>query len=146
MITLKRTQRSIVKLAFDGHIHKQYQGSKALERLTNELRVLLYLEDADCPFVPRVVGFRLSDFTLVQSNCGRPVEYLNDCKVAELFAHLLEYGVEHDDACLRNITYRLSDGQFCLVDFEFARILNQSSLVERIEHSLDLIENLTSRC
>jgi hypothetical protein len=33
------------------------------------------------------------------------------------------YGVRHDDAEVRNVTYRQSDGRFCLIDFEFSTIL-----------------------
>jgi hypothetical protein len=43
-----------------------------------------------------------------------------------LYASLLPYGVRHDDPFLRNVTYRTSDGQFCLIDFEFATILDDS--------------------
>jgi hypothetical protein len=31
--------------------------------------------------------------------------------------------VRHDDAEVRNVTYRQTDGRFCLIDFEFATIL-----------------------
>ena len=44
----------------------------------------------------------------------------------ELFAELEKFGVRHDDADLRNITYRFADGRFCLIDFEFATILPES--------------------
>jgi hypothetical protein len=30
-----------------------------------------------------------------------------------------------DDAELRNVTYRQTDGRFCLIDFEFATILDE---------------------
>jgi tRNA A-37 threonylcarbamoyl transferase component Bud32 len=33
------------------------------------------------------------------------------------------YGVRHDDPDVRNITYRQTDGRFCVVDFELATIL-----------------------
>ena len=36
---------------------------------------------------------------------------------------LLAFGVRHDDANIRNITYRPADGRFCLIDFEFATLL-----------------------
>jgi hypothetical protein len=39
---------------------------------------------------------------------------------------LEKFGVRHDDADPRNITYRFSDGRFCLIDFEFATILPAS--------------------
>jgi PPM family protein phosphatase len=41
----------------------------------------------------------------------------------ELFAELEKFGVRHDDPDMRNVTYRQSDGRFCLIDFEFATIL-----------------------
>ena len=31
--------------------------------------------------------------------------------------------MRHEDAELRNITYRNSDGRFCIIDFEFATIV-----------------------
>jgi hypothetical protein len=40
-----------------------------------------------------------------------------------LFAELETFGVRHDDPDIRNVTYRQSDGRFCLIDFEFATIL-----------------------
>jgi hypothetical protein len=51
------------------------------------------------------------------------VEHLDRDRTAELFAELETYGVRHEDAELRNITYRQSDGRFCIIDFEFATIL-----------------------
>jgi hypothetical protein len=41
-----------------------------------------------------------------------------------LFAELEQYGVRHEDPFLRNITYRVSDGRFCIIDFEFATLLD----------------------
>ena len=50
---------------------------------------------------------------------------------SELFAELEPYGVRHDDAEMRNVTYRQSDGRFCLIDFEFATILDEPKLRRR---------------
>ena len=44
-----------------------------------------------------------------------------------LFAELESYGVRHDDPYLRNVTYRQSDGRFCIIDFEFATILDEAA-------------------
>jgi tRNA A-37 threonylcarbamoyl transferase component Bud32 len=44
-----------------------------------------------------------------------------------LFAELEKFGVRHDDPDMRNVTYRFSDGRFCLIDFEFATILPESN-------------------
>jgi PPM family protein phosphatase len=43
--------------------------------------------------------------------------------VKELFAEVEQYGVRHDDPDPRNITYRQTDGRFCVIDFELATIL-----------------------
>jgi len=34
--------------------------------------------------------------------------------------------VRHDDPDMRNVTYRQSDGRFCVVDFELATILPEA--------------------
>jgi hypothetical protein len=59
----------------------------------------------------------------VTTSCGNRVEHLDEQRARELFAELMRYGVRHDDAEIRNITYRGTDGRFCLIDFEFATIL-----------------------
>jgi hypothetical protein len=46
--------------------------------------------------------------------------------VKELFNALeTDYGIRHDDPFDRNVTYRASDGRFCLIDFELATILER---------------------
>lgn len=119
----KNTARALVRIAFDGSVHKFFRAADAKERFENEIRVLLYLERRQCPFVPRVLSFDPEKLELVTSNCGARVEHLSDGKQKELFAELEQYGVRHDDPFLRNITYRNSDGRFCIIDFEFATIL-----------------------
>jgi thiamine kinase-like enzyme len=61
---------------------------------------------------------------MVTSNCGMRVDHLDDERLKELFAELEKFGVRHDDAEMRNVTYRQADGRFCLIDFEFATILD----------------------
>jgi tRNA A-37 threonylcarbamoyl transferase component Bud32 len=51
------------------------------------------------------------------------VEHLDAGRMRELFAELETYGVRHDDPDMRNVTYRQSDGRFCVIDFELATIL-----------------------
>ncbi len=57
------------------------------------------------------------------TNCGARVEHLDEQRAGEIFAELEPYGVRHEDAEVRNITYRQTDGRFCVIDFEFATIL-----------------------
>jgi tRNA A-37 threonylcarbamoyl transferase component Bud32 len=51
------------------------------------------------------------------------VERLDEPRRVELFAELEKFGVRHDDPDVRNVTYRMTDGRFCIIDFEFATIL-----------------------
>jgi hypothetical protein len=60
---------------------------------------------------------------IITTNCGSRVQHLDEARTKELFAELEPFGVRHDDADMRNVTYRRSDGRFCLIDFEFATIL-----------------------
>ena len=124
----KNTARALVKIGYDGSVHKFFRATNAAERFENELRVLQYLERRECEFVPRVLGFNRENLELVTSNCGARVERMGDERVKELFAELEAYGVRHEDAFLRNVTYRASDGRFCLIDFEFATILEPDAL------------------
>ena len=123
MIEAKNTQRAIVRIGYDGRVHKFFQGPNAQERFDNECRVLIYLENRKCDFVPRLLAADRTTLEMVTSNCGARVERLGDDKIKSIFDQLGEYGVRHDDAFLRNITYRASDGRFCVIDFEFSTIL-----------------------
>ena len=60
---------------------------------------------------------------IITTNCGTRVDQVNPERQKELFAELEPYGVRHEDRDLRNITYRNSDGRFCVIDFEFATLL-----------------------
>jgi tRNA A-37 threonylcarbamoyl transferase component Bud32 len=128
MLPIKDTVRSTVRIGYDGRVFKTFRGHLAQERFENECRVLRYLEAADCPFVPRLLEADPDSLHMVTSNCGARVERLSDQRMAELFTELESYGVRHDDQALRNVTYRSSDGRFCLIDFEFATILGQGGL------------------
>jgi len=126
MNQVKDTLRATVRLGYDGRVHKQFRGPKAEERFANEVKVLKYLEARRCPFVPRLLEADPAELRMVTSNCGSRVEHLDDERCRELFEELLKYGVRHDDAEMRNVTYRQSDGRFCLIDFEFSTILDEA--------------------
>ncbi|HEU6449122.1 MAG TPA: serine/threonine protein phosphatase [Verrucomicrobiae bacterium] len=127
MLKVKDTLRATVHLSFDGRVFKTYHGPKAEERFENETRVLKHLEARGCNFVPRLLEANKEKLQIVTTNCGTRVEKIDDARVKELFAELEKYGVRHDDPDPRNITYRFSDGRFCLIDFEFATILDPTS-------------------
>lgn len=123
MENVKDTLRATVRLGYDGRVHKTFRGPKAAERFANEVRVLRHLEKRGCPFVPRLLEADAEQLRMVTTNCGTRVDHLDEKRAREIFDELLPYGVRHDDAEVRNVTYRQSDGRFCLIDFEFATIL-----------------------
>ncbi len=123
MLKVKDTLRATVNLTFDGRVIKAYHGPDAQSRFDNEVRVLRHLEARGCPFVPRLLEADASLPRIITTNCGGRVEHLDDKRLGELFAELEQFGVRHDDPEMRNVTYRQSDGRFCLIDFEFATIL-----------------------
>jgi len=125
MNQVKDTARATVRIGYDGRVYKQFRGPKAEERFANEVKVLRYLETKNCPFVPRLLSSEADELKIVTTSCGARVDHLDDARLKELFQELETFGVRHDDAEMRNVTYRQSDGRFCLIDFEFATILDE---------------------
>lgn len=124
MHEIKDTARALVRIGYDGRVHKTYRGHLAKERFEHEVRVLKHLEERGCTFVPRLLEVDSDNLKIVTTHCGRLVDQLNPERQAEVFAELEQYGVRHEDRELRNITYRVSDGRFCVIDFEFATLLD----------------------
>jgi tRNA A-37 threonylcarbamoyl transferase component Bud32 len=123
MLQVKNTLRSTVNLTFDGRVFKVYHGPNARERFDNEIRILKYLEERGCEFVPKLLEADPTLPRIITTNCGSRVEHLDAQRTKELFAELEQFGVRHDDPDMRNVTYRQKDGRFCIIDFEFATIL-----------------------
>jgi tRNA A-37 threonylcarbamoyl transferase component Bud32 len=123
MLQVKDTLRATVQLSFDGRVFKTYHGPDAQTRFENEARVLRFLETRGCGFVPRLLEADATRLRIITTECGTRVEHLDAERAGELFAELEMYGVRHDDPDTRNVTYRQSDGRFCVVDFELATIL-----------------------
>jgi len=119
----KNTARAVVHIGYDGRVHKTFKGPQAGERYQNEVRVLQFLEKQGCTFVPKIVEKDDDQLYLVTTNCGARVDRVSDKKKNLVFAELEQYGVRHDDAEVRNITYSAQQGRFCVIDFEFATIL-----------------------
>lgn len=127
MHDVKDTARATVRIGFDGRVHKTFRGHFARERFEHEVRVLKYLEERGCTFVPKVLESDPAILKLVTSNCGQRVDQLDPEKLKALFAEIETFGVRHEDRELRNVTYRIADGRFCLIDFEFATILDDGT-------------------
>lgn len=124
-----------VHVGYDGRVHKWYRGPLARERFENERRILRHLEERGCDFVPRILEEDPDELYLVTSNRGSRYERLSSKKSQALFDSLEEYGVRHDDQADRNITYDQKAGTFCIIDFEFATLLEtgEGLLVEDAE-------------
>ena len=123
MLKVKDTLRATVNLTFDGRVIKAYHGPDAPKRFENEVHMLRYLEQRGCGFVPRLLEANPAQLRIITTNCGSRVEHLDAERARELFAELETFGVRHDDPDIRNVTYRASDGRFCVIDFEFATLL-----------------------
>lgn len=123
MQAVKDTLRATVHVTFDGRVVKEFRGPQAKERFANEVKVLRFLEQHHCPFVPRLLEVDTTALKIVTTSCGSRVEHLDETRLQELFNELEEYGVRHDDPDKANVTYRQRDGRFCVIDFEFATIL-----------------------
>jgi hypothetical protein len=126
MLQVKDTLRATVQVSFDGRVFKAYHGPDAPKRFDQEVLVLRHLEARGCGFVPRLLEADREKLRITTTNCGTRVEHLDAERTRELFAELEGYGVRHDDPDMRNVTYRQSDGRFCVVDFELATILPSS--------------------
>jgi tRNA A-37 threonylcarbamoyl transferase component Bud32 len=123
MHDMKDTPRALVRISFDGRVHKTFRGHMAKERFEQEVRVLRHLEAKGCTFVPRLLEADPANLKILTTSCGRRVDQLNPERQAQVYAELEPFGVRHEDREMRNITYRTSDGRFCVIDFEFATIL-----------------------
>jgi len=123
MEEMKDTLRASVHLGYDRRVHKIFRGPRAEERFANEVRVLRHLEKVKCPFVPTLLEVDPEKLKIITTSCGTRVDVLSEEKRASIFAELERFGVRHDDPDKRNVTYRMTDGRFCVIDFEFAEIL-----------------------
>ena len=140
MPEIKHTKQATVHIGFDGRVTKRYQGPLAAARYANEVRVLQYLEGQGCDFVPRLLDHDDARLQIVTTNCGNVVERLSEDKLRALFAELETFGVRHNDAFVRNVTYSGKLGRFCLIDFELATILEtgEGLTLEEVEARRDI--------
>jgi hypothetical protein len=124
MKELKDGLRSLVRIDFRGHVHKQFRGTDSDKRFATEVAVLKALEDRGAVNVPKLVSHDHETLTLVTTNCGSPAPLITQEKARALFRELEDnYGIKHDDPEPRNITYSQQMGRFCLIDFELSEIL-----------------------
>ncbi|MDQ8205321.1 serine/threonine protein phosphatase [Pelagicoccus sp. SDUM812003] len=145
MQEIKDTQRAAVRIGFDGRVHKRYKGPLAEKRYENEVRVLKYLEEKGCDFVPKLLEEHPEELYIVTTNCGHIVSRISKEKEKAVFDSLERFGVKHDDAFQRNITYSPHLGKFCVIDFEFAIILETGeglTLKEAVEERAGNYERL----
>ena len=124
MQEVKDTARALVRIGYDGRVHKTFRGHQARDRFENEVRVLRHLEARGCDFVPRLLESDPEALKIITTNCGILVEHISEERMKEIFGELEAFGVRHDDAFMRNITYRSADGRFCVIDFELATLLD----------------------
>lgn len=128
MPDVKDTRRAHVRIGYDGRVTKTFRGHQAAERFENEVRVLGWLASRGCPYVPKLIDSDPTSLRLTTSNCGSRVEHMTETRMREIYADLeRDFAVRHDDPYLRNITYDAHAGRFCIIDFEYATILDPSA-------------------
>jgi len=146
MYDVKGSKQAIVRIGYDGRVHKTFRGPLAARRFENELRVLEYLERQNCPFVPKIIECDRSKLYMVTTNCGSIVDKISQEKLDHLFQELEQYGVRHDDPYARNVTYNSGLGRVCLIDFEFASIIESGEgfSLEELEEIHKVNKNLAA--
>ncbi len=112
-----------MRIGYDGRVHKTFHGPTAKVRFDNEVRVLKYLAQQGCDFVPQLLDVDPDSCTMTTTNCGKIAPQISDQKMLALYTALEQYGVRHEDPFPRNITYNPWQGRFNVIDFEFATLL-----------------------
>ena len=131
MKPLKDGIRSLVRIDFQGNVHKYFRGTDADKRCQREVLALQTLAQRGCDFVPILIEYDYEKNYLCTTNCGSPAPHVSRKKADSLFEILeTKYGVRHDDAEPRNITYDDKAGKFCVIDFELCTILEAPSKVQ----------------
>src|SRR4051794_12375979 len=74
MTVVKDTLRAIVRVGYDGRVHKTFRGPKAAERFATEVQVLKHLEAKGCPFVPLLLESDPEELKIVTTSCGTRVD------------------------------------------------------------------------
>jgi hypothetical protein len=123
MQEIKDSKQATVRIGYDGRVHKTFRGPLAERRFKNEVMILNYLAKQHCPFVPQILEADEAQLKMVTTNCGTIVDKISKDKLEHLFRELEQYGVRHNDPFPRNVTYNPDLGRFCLIDFEFATLL-----------------------
>jgi serine/threonine protein phosphatase PrpC len=137
MKELKDGLRSLVRIDFNGHVHKKFRGTDSHKRFDNEIAVLKVLEERGAPNVPILLSFDRETLTIVTTNCGSPAALISPQKAQALFQELENrYGIRHDDPEPRNVTYSQKLGRFCLIDFELAEILPISESAKKSQANI----------
>ena len=131
MKDLKDSPRALVRIGYDNRVYKTYRGRLAEERYHTEKRILRFLERQGCDFVPRVLDSDDDELQLTMTNCGQPVSQMNQSKLDKIFDELEGFGVRHADQAVRNVTYDVNRGRFCVIDFEFADLATKVPLEGR---------------
>ncbi|MDB4272661.1 serine/threonine protein phosphatase, partial [Akkermansiaceae bacterium] len=68
MKELKDGIRALVRIDFQGNVHKQFRGTDNDIRFANEIKVLKALEERNCPNVPVLLSSDEESLTIVTTN------------------------------------------------------------------------------
>tara|TARA_B100001123_G_scaffold285880_2_gene318666 strand:- start:1971 stop:2273 length:303 start_codon:yes stop_codon:yes gene_type:complete len=94
-----------------------------------------------CTFVPKLLHEDPEKLYIITTNCGYIAPKVSEEKVNQIFKSLEQYGVKHGDAFPRNIIYDNRQGCFCVIDFEFATILETGEGLTTKEAETEMKKN-----
>jgi len=121
MHEMKDTARALVRIGYDGRVHKTFRGHLAKQRFDHEVRVLRHLEGAAAPSVPPVARGRSANLKIVDDQL-RPARRSGQRRAQrELWAELENVRRAPRRPGRPHINYRTTDGRFCIIDLNSRR-------------------------
>lgn len=117
--------KSIISFRPDNTVVKRYIGEGNRILFENEIKILRFLEEKGCDFVPKIISVDSEKLMFVMDNCGVRARNLTKEIQDQLFLDLeKKYGVKHNDADPRNVVYNIINNRFYIIDFELSTIID----------------------
>ncbi len=126
MEQVKDTLRATVRISYDGKVYKTFRGPTPMSVSPPKFGCSAISKSDNVPSFRAFWRRIAAQLRIVTTNCGRRVEHLDDEPGEGAFCRTCHMGSATTMPRCRNVTYRQSDGRFCLIDFEFATILPEA--------------------
>lgn len=114
-----------ISFTSDNKVIKRFIGEKNKNLFENEVKVLRFLEEKGCDFVPKIISVDSENTAVVMTHCGTRLKDPNIGIIRQLFFDLeSKYRVKHGDPCVVNVLYNSSNNKLYIIDFEVSTIIN----------------------